>query len=111
MNEFSKITFDQVPEALSFLIGEVNKLNLLLSNPQPQAQTTPPSEHIRIKECSQITGRAEATIRTLAHFKKIPYYKDGKFLAFNRSEILNWLQSGRPTIAAQAAENYIYNSK
>jgi len=68
-------------------------------------------DRILIKECSEITNLAEATIRTLAHFKKIPYHKEGKFLAFKRSEIISWLENGRPSNAQQIADDYIKSKK
>jgi len=87
------------------LLHELKTQNQIIT----QKTVIPQSERVLINECSEITGLAKATIRTLAHFRKIPFHKEGKFLSFKRSEILFWLEQGRPTIAEMKVENYINN--
>jgi ABC-type enterochelin transport system ATPase subunit len=97
---------DQRLSNIESLLIDIKHKSVNVSNEKKEL-----SERILIKECSEITNLAEATIRTLAHFKKIPYHKEGKFLVFKRSEIISWLDNGRPSNAQQIADDYIKSKK
>ncbi|MBA4121185.1 MAG: helix-turn-helix domain-containing protein [Acidobacteria bacterium] len=44
---------------------------------------------------SRITGKAVPTIYDLVHKRLIPHSKRGKDLYFSKSELLDWLKSGK----------------
>ena len=69
----------------------------LLYQSNENIKTVTTDDHIRIDECSKITGLAPTTIRTKACRGELPFYKQGKFLAFSRSVIMDWIKSGKPT--------------
>ncbi len=50
---------------------------------------------IYVPEAAILLGYKESTIRTLCHQRKIPHFKKGKLLRFNRQELLNWVNSGK----------------
>ncbi len=64
---------------------------------------------------SRITGKAVPTIYDLVHKRLIPHSKQGKDLYFSRTELLDWLKSGKrktqSEIAADAQNFSSNNSK
>ena len=52
-------------------------------------------EYLSVEEASELIRLAVTTIYGLTHNKAIPYLKKGRKLWFKRSELLQWLDSGR----------------
>ena len=92
-NQKTKLTFDQMPEAVAYLVDEVARIKELVRiqvHAQPEKRLP-----ISIQKASKIVGLAIQTIYGLVSAKQIPYYKKGKFLYFYEDELLNWIQSGK----------------
>ena len=43
----------------------------------------------------EVTGLAKGTVYNLVAERKIPHYKRGKRIYFNRQELLNWIREGK----------------
>jgi len=71
----AKLTFDQLPEAVSFLINEISEMKNLISK---QTIVEPPKRRpIGVYEASKFIKKGIGTIYNLTSAKKIPHYKQG----------------------------------
>lgn len=89
------ITFEKLPEAVSFLIGEVMELRKALS--VKQESVIIPDKWMGIDELKEYLpdDPAKATIYGWVSKREIPYHKGGKKLRFLKSEIDQWLSTGK----------------
>jgi hypothetical protein len=93
METKTKLNFEQMPEALAYLIDEVAQLKKLS---QMQVIAEPEKRRpIGIHIASKITGKAIQTLYGLCCAKKIPYYKQGGNLYFFEDELIQWIESGK----------------
>jgi hypothetical protein len=92
-NSTTKLTFDQMPEALAYLVDEVANLKTLL---QIQVTSEPEKEKpIGVCQAAKFVDKAVQTLYGLCSAGKIPYYKKGKQLYFLKSELEAWILSGK----------------
>jgi excisionase family DNA binding protein len=91
--EEKMITFNEIPEAVSYLIDKVNDLEELIrttANTQPDENTWYDLDAV----CDYLPGSpAKQTVYGWVFKKKIPYHKKGRKLLFLKSEIDEWLIS------------------
>lgn len=69
---------------------------------------------LNIDDVSLLTGLSCSSIYKMTCTRNIPFYKNGKFLYFDKKEIENWMKSQRfPTNeeAEQKAINHIINKQ
>lgn len=94
---FSKITYDTVPQALSYLIGKVEKLESLLETTTSTAPVEKQPVWMTMAEFRAFHPEhpAPTTVYGWVRNGLIPHYKKGKKLFFKRSEIEAWLNDGR----------------
>lgn len=88
-----EITFDKLPQAITYLTEQVAELKELVSVLQP-----PQSEKhvlVGIDEACRIIQKAKPTIYTLVRKGLLPSYKKGKKLYFYEDELLEWIENGR----------------
>ena len=68
---------------------------------------------LTIEELAILISKSKYTIYGLVHKNKIPYHKQGKRLYFLKSEILEWIKSGKrqttSTLEAKANEYLLIN--
>jgi excisionase family DNA binding protein len=88
--------FESIEHKLQSLQSQVDTLTELLretlhnSNQHPPAETTD-----GIELAMEVTGLAKGTVYNLAAERKIPHYKCGKRIYFNRKELQDWIQAGK----------------
>lgn len=89
--DYNNITFENLPQAVSFLISKVTHLEQLYKAPPPVEQ----NQWLSIDElCEYLPGKpAKATIYGKVHKREIPHKKEGKRLVFLKSDIDEWLNS------------------
>ena len=112
MNE-NAMSFDKLPEAVSFLISEVSELKSTLGAAQK------PNENKRrlpigIDEVCVLTAKAKPTIYALVRKRIIPCYKSSKKLYFYEDEIIAWIEGGKRKTGSEIkaeAENYSQNKR
>lgn len=112
MKEDFVITHDNLPLAVSMLLGKLTRLERLLEQPATPAPET--DRWFTIDElCDYLPGKpARATIYGKVHSREIPHKKVGKRLAFLKSEIDLWLKAqGRKTVSEIGAEAEQYLGK
>ena len=91
--EEKTITFNEIPEAMSYIIGKMNDLEELI---RTSADTqSDPNAWFNIEElCEYLPDRpAKQTVYGWVFQKKIPYHKKGKKLQFLKCEIDEWLHT------------------
>lgn len=109
------LTFEQLPQAVSLLINEVQELKSLLQTSK-QSAVEPTDRWLNLQElCNYLPDRpAKQTVYGWIAQRSIPYHKTGKKLQFRQSEIDEWIQrSRRLTASEQQAEaiHYINTKK
>ena len=89
---FTEISFNDVPQALAYLIGKVEKMETLLCN-QTATTVEPADQWFNLEElCAYLPDRpAKQTVYGWIGQHIIPYHKKGKKLQFLKSEIDQWL--------------------
>lgn len=93
----SEISFNDMPQALAYLIGKVNKLEALLNESVFQSYGQESDRWFNLQElCEYLPDRpARQTVYSWIGQRLIPYHKKGKKLQFLKSEIDNWLKSDK----------------
>ena len=96
------ISFNDMPKALAYLIGKVDKLETLLST-QTTAKVEPADRWFNLQElCEYLPDRpARHTVYGWIGQHAVPYHKKGKKLQFLKSEIDAWLKSDKRKTAAE----------
>lgn len=117
MNTMKKeITHEELPQAMSYLIAKVEKLEADVSNIiKKKVSGIDNKEWMNIIElCDYLpTHPARQTVYEWVKARTIPHHKTSKMLTFNKSEIDLWLHGGyRKTVREieSDADDYI-NSK
>lgn len=97
--ENNKITFDNLPEAVDYLINEMAEIRQLIS----RISTEQPDRRlpVDIDEACKIVSKAKSTVYTLVRKGLIPCYKVGKKLYFYEDELLDWIEAGRKKSIAE----------
>ena len=108
-----ELTFEQLPTAVTQLFDKLETIEGLLRN--NSAQTQPDKESwLNIDElCAYLPDRpVKPTVYGWVHQQIIPCHRRGKKLYFLKSEIDQWLKTGRKkTIAEIQAESNEFISK
>lgn len=93
MNTFITPTFDQLPYVVANLTNEVKELKaLILQKAQSHFDVETP---INIKDVSKLTELSIPTLYGYVQRNEIPYYKKGNRLKFFKSEIIDWIKTGK----------------
>ena len=89
--------FDELPEAINYLINKVESLEQKVKELGSTKDTPKQQEWLDIDGLCQYvpTHPAKQTVYTWVNEKIIPFYKSSKRLLFLRSEIDDWLRQGR----------------
>ena len=94
-----EITFDKLPQAITYLTEQVAELKQLVSELQaPQSE-----KHllVGIDDACRIIQKAKPTIYALVRKGILPSYKKGKKLYFYEDELMAWIENGRKNTAEQ----------
>lgn len=107
----TSITFDKLPEAVTYLtglvtnlLGELRELRNALSPPKDEA-----SDFIGSEEACAILGECRNTLYNKARNGIVPAYKNpgGKGWRFKRGELLEYMSSGKPKSQAQVYDEMV----
>jgi len=94
------MTFSSMAELLYQLNAKVDMLIDRGTPDQRSAVATEP-EFMTLPQAAEFLNRSLSTLYGLVNRKEIPHLKNGKRLAFKRSELIEWLESGRRKTNAQ----------
>ena len=90
-----EITFDNLPEAVAFLIKEVTQIKEMVECNQNQNQLPVKRVPIGIEEACRIIGKAKPTVYALVRKRLLPCYKNGKKLYFFEDELVERITNGK----------------
>lgn len=89
-----KITFEQLPQAVSILIEKVgqlaDKMDAVLGKNKQQGER----RLLGLDDVSALLGKSASTIYAMTSEKRIPYHKRGNRLYFFEDEIIGWIEQG-----------------
>lgn len=99
------ITFDKLPQAVTYLTEQVAELKQMVSALQPPAQ----ENHVLVgnEEACLIVKKAKPTVYALVSKGLLPAYKKGKQLYFYKDELLAWIENGRKKTSEQNYEDML----
>jgi len=97
------LTFDQLPKAVSELLEKVSKIEDILSHYHHGEKDA--DGLFSIKQASTFLNLSISTIYGKVCRREIPVSKQGKKLYFNKTELLEWITSGRKSTLAEIANN------
>lgn len=90
-----KISFEQLPQAVSVLIEKVgiltSKLDALLVKTRQQEESR---RLLALDDVATLLGKSASTIYAMTSEKRIPFHKRGNKLYFFESEIMEWIEQG-----------------
>lgn len=86
-------TFDQLPSVVAELQRSFERIEaLLLQKVQNQNDIETP---INLDAVEEITGLSKPTLYGYVQRNEIPFYKKGNRLKFFKSEIIDWIKTGK----------------
>lgn len=95
-------TFENLPKAIFDLNAKFDRFEQLLLRVIPQ---TDPEQLLTITQAGEIINLTVPTIYSLVSKKLIPFNKKSKRLYFLKSELLEWVKSGRKKTIAECQAN------
>ncbi|WP_348811088.1 helix-turn-helix domain-containing protein [Flavobacterium maritimum] len=96
---------------IKVLTDQITENILKAINP---SKTSDEDAFLSIDETAKIINLSKATIYGLTHQKEIPFHKRGKRLYFLKSEILQWIKSGKRESKSELekrAEEYLSKNR
>lgn len=100
-------TFDQLPEAVSQLYEKLDNIEKYLE--QLSNETIHKEELMTISAASKMLNLSVATIYSKVCRREIPVNKQGKQLYFYKSELQEWIKSGRVKTSLEIAKEVKLN--
>jgi excisionase family DNA binding protein len=99
------LTFDQVPQAVSKLHDKLESIEQLLL--QQHEQLPGQEELLTISQAAKFLNLSVPTIYSKVCRKELPVNKQGKRLYFYRSELTEWVKSGRRKTADEIRDEAV----
>jgi predicted DNA-binding transcriptional regulator AlpA len=96
------LTFDQLPEAVTKMQEKLDNIEQLLL--QRQEQALEQDEIMPVIRTAKFLDLAVPTVYSKVCRKELPVHKRGKRLYFYRSELTEWIRSGRKKTADEIKE-------
>ena len=106
------ITFDQLPQAVTRLHEKLDHIEQLLRDTNNYSNET--DELLTIAQAAKFLNLSTPTIYSKVSRNEIPVNKQGKRLYFYKSELAEWIKSGRKktlTEIKQEADEYLATRK
>jgi len=107
-----KLTFDELPNAVTILTNEISELKRLLLEKNDQ-QTAKKTEHfLTVQEAAQFLNLTVPTIYSKVSKGELPVMKRSKRLYFSSIELIEYLKIGRKKTNDEIeleAKNYLKN--
>lgn len=103
-----ELTFEQLPKAVVTIIESLERIENLLSSKSKVGLVS--DRLMTVKDAAEYLSITSSAIYKLTHTNKIPFNKKGKRVYFLKSDILEWVKSGKIKTSdeiAVEAEKYI----
>lgn len=89
-----ELTFEKLPDAVAEILHRQEKTEALLIQLLQRNDLTQP-EMLSIQKTASFLNLAVPTIYGLVSRREIPFSKKGKRLYFDRTELLEWIKTGK----------------
>lgn len=89
-----KITFEQLPQAVSLLIEKVGQLADKVDEALGKATQQKGRRLLALDDVAALLDKSVSTIYAMTSEKRIPYHKRGNKLYFFEDEIIGWIEQG-----------------
>ena len=99
------ITFEQLPQAVSELHEKLSNIEQLLR--EGSQQSPPEDELLTILGASKFLKLSTQTVYGKVSRNEIPVNKQGKRLYFYRSELVDWIKSGRKKTVSEIQQEAV----
>lgn len=88
------ITYNEMPDALAYLITKVEAIDRMLKHMMPLSTEKKEVKWLNVEElCEYLPSHPrEQTVYSWTSSRKIPFHKKGRSIMFNKREIDEWLQ-------------------
>ena len=109
-----KLTFEQLPEAITLLLKKVDNLEKLLSG-ESATSLIAAKQMLKTEEAASFLSISLSKLYKMSAKRELPLYKPGgKKVYFKREDLLEWLSTNRCMSnheIEKEAINYITNGK
>ncbi|PTQ92439.1 excisionase family DNA binding protein [Mucilaginibacter yixingensis] len=96
--------FNELPDVVRRLFEKVEQIELLLLRLQPKEDTD--DEFLNINEAAAFLKVSVASLYSKVSRKEIPVSKPGKRLYFSRTELHEWVRSGKQKTSLEILSEY-----
>jgi excisionase family DNA binding protein len=86
------LTFEQLPEAVSRLLDKMENLERLLLQ---ENRVEDSDEIMNVEQAARYLDLEVPTVYSKVSRRELPFNKPGRHLYFIKSELFQWIQSGR----------------
>ena len=103
-----ELTFEQLPSAVAKILEYLEMIEKLLNQNQERSDSN--DIFLHIQETSEFLNLSVPTIYGYTSRQEIPHNKRGKRIYFLKSDLIEWLKSGKRKILSELkaeAESYI----
>ena len=100
-----KVSFENLPQAVSLLLEKVDSLEQLLKSQQTTISNAPSDRPMSISEAAKFVNLTVPTLYGFVSKRTIPFSKVGKRLYFSEVELTSWIQSGRKQTCSEISVN------
>jgi excisionase family DNA binding protein len=107
----SNLNFESLPQVVHELSVKIDNFALLLKS---TTQRKDQNDLLNTKEAAKFLNLSVPTLYSKASKKEIPYMKQGKRLYFSKTELVNYIKSGKVLSdreIEEQADNFLSNSK
>lgn len=107
----TKISFNELPEAVTELTKKVDELYKVIKNVQPQEAV---DQYLTVDETAKFLNLSVPTIYSKVSKRELPYSKRGKRLYFLKSDLEDYLKGGRVKTVQEIeseADRFLTNKK
>jgi excisionase family DNA binding protein len=105
------LTFDKLPQAVILLFDKLSNIEKMLLENQNNSQSNN-DELLTIQEAGAYLNLSVPTMYGLTQRAEVPFMKKSKRLYFSKSQLLEWLHTGkRKTLAETSKEASQYLNK
>jgi excisionase family DNA binding protein len=102
----NKITFKEVPEAISRMSEQINEIKIMLLELKKQQSQPKQNELLTVEQASEFLHLTVPTLHTKVSKGTIPgCYKPGKRLYFDKQVLIDWIHSGKVEVETEKKKN------
>lgn len=99
------LTFEQLPNAIHNLTQRVIGIEKLLQQQAATPATETTNELLNVSEAANFLDLAVPTVYSMVSRGELPYMKKTKRIYFSKSELLEYLKTGRKSTNKEIQEN------